>query len=158
MQGKYTEQARKALALAEKTAKRCHHSYIGTEHLLLGLLMEPEGTAGILLAEYGVEQEKLLTLIDRLIAPGGNMAVASAPGFTPRAKRLLEKAQNEAESLRSGQTGTEHILLAMLRETDCVATRLLYTMGINIQKLLSSLLGAMGEAQGMTKEEIQPKI
>lgn len=158
MQGKYTEQARKALVLAEKMAKRCHHSYIGTEHLLLGLLMEQEGTAGILLAEYGVEQEKLLSLIDRLIAPGGNTAVTSAPGFTPRAQRLLEKAQNEAAGLKSGKTGTEHILLAMLRETDCVATRLLYTMGINIQKLFSSLLNAMGEAGSMTKEEIQSKI
>lgn len=158
MQGKYTEQAKKALVLAEKTAKRCHHSYIGTEHLLLGLLMEREGTAGILLAEFGVEQEKLLSLIDRLIAPGGNTAVAPAPGFTPRAQRLLEKAQNEAAGLKSGRTGTEHILLAMLRETDCVATRLLYTMGINIQKLFSSLLSAMGEAGSMTKEEIQSKI
>lgn len=158
MQGKYTDQAQKALVLAEKTAKHCHHSYIGTEHLLLGLLMEPEGTAGILLADFGVDQEKLLALIDRLIAPGGNTAVASAPGFTPRAVRLLEHAQNEAAHLKSSRIGTEHILLAMLKESDCVATRLLYTMGINIQKLFSSLLSAMGEAESMTKEEIQAKL
>ena len=93
MQENYTSQARNALAMAEKTAKRCQHSYIGTEHLLLGLLMEPEGTAGILLADFGVEQERLLGLIDRLIAPSGNTAVASAPGLTPRARRLLDNAQ-----------------------------------------------------------------
>ena len=80
MQEKYTTQARNALTVAEKTAKRCRHSYIGTEHLLLGLLMEPEGTAGHLLGEFGVEQERLLSLIDRLIAPSGNTAVASASG------------------------------------------------------------------------------
>ena len=100
MREKYTVQAKKVLVLAEKTAKKCHHSYIGTEHLLLGLLMEPEGTAGILLNDFGVKQEKLLALIDRLIAPGGNTAVASAPGITPRAQRLLENAQNEASRLK----------------------------------------------------------
>lgn len=158
MQENYTSQARNALAMAEKTAKRCQHSYIGTEHLLLGLLMEPEGTAGILLADFGVEQERLLGLIDRLIAPSGNTAVASAPGPTPRARRLLDNAQEEAARLKSDEVGTEHILLAMLRESDCVATRLLYTMGVNIQKLYSSLLNAMGEAGSMTKEEIQAKL
>lgn len=158
MQENYTSQARNALAMAEKTAKRCQHSYIGTEHLLLGLLMEPEGTAGILLADFGVEQERLLGLIDRLIAPSGNTAVASAPRLTPRARRLLDNAQEEAARLKSDEVGTEHILLAMLRESDCVATRLLYTMGVNIQKLYSSLLNAMGEAGSMTKEEIQAKL
>lgn len=158
MQENYTSQACNALAMAEKTAKRCQHSYIGTEHLLLGLLMEPEGTAGILLADFGVEQERLLGLIDRLIAPSGNTAVASAPGLTPRARRLLDNAQEEAARLKSDEVGTEHILLAMLRESDCVATRLLYTMGVNIQKLYSSLLNAMGEAGSMTKEEIQAKL
>lgn len=158
MQENYTSQARNALAMAEKTAKRCQHSYIGTEHLLLGLLMEPEGTAGILLADFGVEQERLLGLIDRLIAPSGNTAVASAHGLTPRARRLLDNAQEEAARLKSDEVGTEHILLAMLRESDCVATRLLYTMGVNIQKLYSSLLNAMGEAGSMTKEEIQAKL
>ena len=158
MQEKYTVQAQNALTMAEKTAKRCQHSYIGTEHLLLGLLMEPEGTAGILLGEFGVEQDRLLSLIDRLIAPSGNTSVASAPGFTPRARRMLENAQNEAARLKSRQVGTEHILLAMLKESDCVATRLLYTMGVNIQKLFSSLLNALGEAGSMTKEEIQAKI
>lgn len=158
MQENYTSQARNALAMAEKTAKRCQHSYIGTEHLLLGLLMEPEGTAGILLADFGVEQERLLGLIDRLIAPSGNTAVASTPGLTPRARRLLDNAQEEAARLKSDEVGTEHILLAMLRESDCVATRLLYTMGVNIQKLYSSLLNAMGEAGSMTKEEIQAKL
>ena len=158
MQENYTSQARNALAMAEKTAKRCQHSYIGTEHLLLGLLMEPEGTAGILLADFGVEQERLLGLIDRLIAPGGSTAVASAPWLTPRARRLLDNAQEEAARLKSDEVGTEHILLAMLRESDCVATRLLYTMGVNIQKLYSSLLNAMGEAGSMTKEEIQAKL
>ena len=158
MQENYTSQARNALAMAEKTAKRCQHSYIGTEHLLLGLLMEPEGTAGILLADFGVEQERLLGLIDRLIAPSGNTAVASAPGLTPRARRLLDNAQEEAARLKSDEVGTEHILLAMLRESDCVATRLLYTMGVNIQKLYSSLLNAMGEAGSSTKEQIQAKL
>ena len=85
-----------------------------------------------------------MALIDKLIAPPGNTAVSQKPGFSPRTRRVLEGAYAEAESMRFEEVGTEHILLAMLKETDCVGTRLLYTMGANIQKLYAAVLTAMG--------------
>ena len=90
MSESYTAQAKNALALAGKTARQYQHTYIGTEHLLMGLLKEVQGTAGMVLAEYGVEEERLIELIDRLIAPSGTVATAGQPGYTPRAGRVLE--------------------------------------------------------------------
>ncbi len=156
MQERFTRQANNALILAKKTAQSCKHAYIGTEHILLGLLKEPEGTAGKVLEEFGVDEEKLLELISRLIAPPDTVAAAErTPGYSPRALRLLENAHREAEAFRSALTGTEHLLLAMLKETDCVATRLLYTMGIPIQKLYSGVWTAMGLDEEAINEEFQ---
>lgn len=155
MREQYTAQAKNALALAEKTARSCQHNYIGTEHILLGLLKEKEGTAGMVLADFGVTEERVLSLIDRLIAPKGGVMLESAQGYTPRARRLLEHSGQEAENFRASIIGTEHILIAMMKETDCIATRLLHTMGVNIQKMYLDLLLAMGEEQSVSKEEIQ---
>ena len=128
----YTEQARAAVNYAEKTARRCRHSYIGTEHLLAGLVHEEQGTAGMVLRDLGVGEEKLMELIQRFIAPAGEVLTASVQGYTPRASRLLEGGRQEAENFKSTRVGTEHLLLAMLRMGDCVGTRLLHTMGLNI--------------------------
>lgn len=155
MREQYTAQAKNALALAEKTARSCQHNYIGTEHILLGLLKEKEGTAGMVLADFGITEERVLSLIDRLIAPKGGVMLESAQGYTPRARRLLEHSGQEAENFRASIIGTEHILIAMMKETDCIATRLLHTMGVNIQKMYLDLLLAMGEEQSVSKEEIQ---
>ena len=155
MGSNYTIQAKNALALAGKTARQYQHTYIGTEHLLVGLLKESQGTAGMVLGEYGVEEERLMELIDRLIAPSGTLLTAGQPEYTPRAGRVLEGAAREAAHFGGSDIGTEHILIAMLKETDCVGTRLLYTMGVNIQKLYVSVLAAMGEDGSLSKEELQ---
>lgn len=141
---KFTRQALNALTLAKKAAQSLNHSYIGTEHILAGLLKEPEGTAGRILEEFGVEEERLTELICSLVAPPDSIIVERMPEYSPRAERLLETAAAEAAAQKEELAGTEHILLAMLKETDSVATRLLYTMGINIQKLYAAVLGAMG--------------
>ena len=155
MQERYTKQAENVLALAKQAASFCGHSYIGTEHLLVGLVEEKEGTAGRVLEEFGIQADKAIALIDKLIAPPGNTAVSQRPGFSPRTRRVLEGAYAEAESMRFEEVGTEHILLAMLRETDCVGTRLLYTMGANIQKLYAAVLTAMGMDSDTIAEEFQ---
>lgn len=155
MQEKFTRQADNALALAKKTAQSCKHSYIGTEHILTGLLKEKEGTAGSILEEFGVEEEKLFSLIQKLIAPPDTMIAECTPGYSPRARKMIENAVREAEGMHAEEVGTEHILLAMLKETDCVATRLLYTMGVNIQKLFAGLLTAMGMDGDAIAEEFQ---
>ncbi len=149
----YTAQAQSALTIAEKTAGQHHHSYIGTEHLLVGLVKEMQGTAGTVLAEYEVEEGRLMELIDRLIAPERTVATTEEPDYTPRAAHVLEMAAQEAAATDQEYIGTEHILLAMLREADCVGTRLLYTMGVNIQKMYASLMTAMGEEERLYQEE-----
>lgn len=146
MSTQYTNQAKTAVKYAEKTARRYKHSYIGTEHLLAGLLHEEEGTAGMVLRDMGISEERLMEMIRKLIAPEeSNVQTADRAGYTPRATRMLEGAVEEADDLRSEKIGTEHLLLAMLREVDCMGTRLLHTMGVNIRKLQNEVLAAMGE-------------
>ena len=155
MQAKFTRQAKAALQIAESAARSWKHSYIGTEHILVGLLKEQEGTAGKILEEFGVDQEKLENLITQLIAPSGVLVAEKSAGYSPRAQKIKEQAVKEAEKQKEEQAGTEHLLLAMLRETDCVGTRLLYTMGVNIQKLYSAVLSAAEIDSNSTLEELQ---
>ena len=155
MQAKFTRQAKAALQIAESAARSWKHSYIGTEHILVGLLKEQEGTAGKILEEFGVDPEKLETLITQLIAPSGVLVAEKSAGYSPRAQKIKEQAVKEAEKQKEEQAGTEHLLLAMLRETDCVGTRLLYTMGVNIQKLCSAVLSAAEIDSNSTLEELQ---
>ena len=155
MQEKFTRQAKAALKLAESTARSWKHSYIGTEHILVGLLDEQEGTAGKILEEFGVDREKLESLITKLIAPSGVPVAEKSAGYSPRAQKVREQAVKEAEKQKEDLAGTEHLLLAMLKETDCVGTRILYTMGVNIQKLYSAVLAAAGIDTNAIPEELQ---
>ena len=155
MQEKFTRQAKAALKLAEDAAWSWKHSYIGTEHILVGLLDEQEGTAGKILGEFGVDREKLEDLITKLIAPSGVLVAEKSAGYSPRAQKVREQAVKEAEKQKEDLAGTEHLLLAMLKETDCVGTRLLYTMGVNIQKLYSAVLAAAGVDTNAIPEELQ---
>ena len=144
MDNRFTSQAQTAISFAEKTAASCHHSYIGTEHLLIGLLKEENGTAAQILRDYQVTSEKIMEMIDQLIAPASGGSVILKPEWTPRARQVLEASQEEAASGGLKQAGTEHILLAMLAETDCVACRLLVTLGVKMQRMYSSLLNVLG--------------
>lgn len=158
MRNKFTKQAQNALALAKAAAVDFELGYIGTEHLLLGLLSETEGTAGRVLEEFQVDGKKLVELIDKLVTPvdAGNVEVIDTqPVYSPRTQKVLDSAEAEAQSTGCEKAGTEHLLLAMLRETDCVGTRLLYTMGVNIQKLYASVLGTMGYDNESIQEEFQ---
>ena len=158
MRNKFTKQAQNALALAKAAAVDFELGYIGTEHLLLGLLSETEGTAGRVLEEFQVDGKKLVELIGKLVTPvdAGNVEVIDTqPVYSPRTQKVLDSAEAEAQSTGCEKAGTEHLLLAMLRETDCVGTRLLYTMGVNIQKLYASVLGAMGYDNESIQEEFQ---
>ena len=149
----YTEQAERAIKLAKQFASESHHSYIGTEHLLVGLVREWEGTAGKILEEYGVTDQKLIELIRELIA-SGTVVEKEEQKMSPRTESVLQDARNEAEAA-GVKTGTEHILLAMLRESGCVAARLLHTMGVSVQKLYVSTLSAMGYDNEAINEEFQ---
>ncbi len=154
MQTPYTAKAKKAIDIATRISKSLHHSYIGTEHILLGLLKEGSGVASQVLADNGVEYDKVLELIEELIAPGNAVAVLE-DGLSPRAAHVLEVSQAEAARFHSEKIGTEHLLIAMIKETECVASRLLNTLSVNVQKMYVDTLIAMGEDVSQYKDEFQ---
>lgn len=155
MQTPYTAKAKRAVDLSNRMSKSLHHNYIGTEHLLLGLLKEGTGTAAQVLTENGVELEKVLELIEELIAPEQQILTMEGQEYSPRAARVLEGAAKEAVRFHSEKIGTEHILLAIIKEADCVASRLLNTLAVNTQKMYVDTLIAMGEDANLYKEDFQ---
>ena len=152
---RYTPQAKEALSLAVEMAESVNHGYVGTEHLLIGLLQEGTGVAARVLEENGVEEAKVVELVSQLISPNTSVQMAENAAYTPRARRVIENSYKEAVRFKAAQIGTEHILIAILREGDCVASRLLNTMGISVQKLYIDLLAAMGEDASSAREEMQ---
>ena len=152
---RYTPQAKEALSLAVEMAESLNHGYVGTEHLLIGLLQEGTGVAARVLEENGVEESKVVELVSQLISPNTSVQMAENAAYTPRARRVIENSYREAVRFKAAQIGTEHILIAILREGDCVASRLLNTMGISVQKLYIDLLAAMGEDAPSIKDEMQ---
>ena len=150
----YTDKAKKALSYANRLSKSMGYNYVGTEHVLAGLVKEGTGVAAEVLTANNVELNKLLTMIEELISPGESVVLEEQDGYTPRTQAVLERASEEAERFHSDEIGTEHLLLAMVKEGDCAATRLLNTMGVNAQKLFVDILAAMGEDPMQYKDEI----
>lgn len=148
----YTQNAKDALNLAEKAAKQRGRGCIGTEDLLLGLLQEGKGTAAIVLGECKVQEDKLEEMIERLITPENSLEQLNQDLYTPRARYILESAKREALSFHADEIGTEHILIAILKNVECAATRLLYTMKVDISKMMAQIIEAMGESQEKYKE------
>ena len=151
----YTDKAKKAVSYANRLSKSMQCNYVGTEHILAGLLREGSGVAAEVLAANNIELDKLLELINELVAPGEDIAVLDRDGETPRTQAVLERAEEIAERFDCDEIGTEHLLLSMIKEGDCAACRLLNTMGANPQKLFVDILGAMGEDPARYRDEIQ---
>lgn len=151
----YTLNAKKVLDLAKRLAKSMHYNYVGTEHILAGLLKEGSGVAAEVLSSNNVDYDKLQQMIEELISPGAEIALEESGLFSPRTQTVLEHAAEEAERFQSEKIGTEHILIAILKEGDCAAARLLNTMGCNVQKMFVDVLGAMGEDPARYRDEIQ---
>ena len=150
----YTEQANDVLRIAKNIAKELDHPYVGTEHLLLGLRKVYTGIAGQVLAISGVDEEKILKVVDELVSPVGSVALAHNPEISPRLAYILEESKAEALRLQSNQIGTEHMLLSLLHETDCVATRILLTLNISLQKLYQDILSVLGVDPKEYQEEL----
>lgn len=151
----YTKQAANAVRYAAKKAKEMKHPHIGTEHLLLGLREEFSGVAGQVLAQNGVETEKIMQLMDELIAPREEMPASQKPKESPRLRYILANSEKEAHRLRTAEVGTEHLLLSMIRDVDCVAARILITLNISLQKLLKDILNASGVDPKDYQDELQ---
>lgn len=150
----YTEQAKEALKIAGTIAKELEHPYVGTEHLLLGLRKVYSGVAGQVLANNGVQEENIEKVIEELISPTSMLGVESRPEYSPRLEYILEEGKMEALRFREAEIGTEHLLLALLGDVDCVAMRILLTLNINPQKILRDILAVLGIEPKEYQEEI----
>ncbi|MBA4699050.1 MAG: ATP-dependent Clp protease ATP-binding subunit [Ruminococcus sp.] len=155
MQNYYTKQAEQVIKYAGAMAKKLKHPYIGTEHLLLGLRKEYTGVAGQILAINNVDEEKILRLMDELIAPADNALNVEHPKESPRLEFILDNSRKEAQHLHTRSVGTEHLLMAIIHDVDCVAARILTTLNINLQKILADILNAVGIDPKEYQEELQ---
>ena len=151
----YTDKAKKAMNYANRLSKSMNCNYVGSEHILAGLLKEGTGVAAEVLAANNIEFNNLLQLIQDLVSAGEEIEVLDRDGYTPRTQAILDRASETAERFGCEEIGTEHLLLAIMKEGDCAACRLLNTMGASIQKLFIDILGAMGEDPAKFRDEIQ---
>lgn len=150
---RFTECAARALQEAKNAAIDLQQKDIGSEHLLIGLLRVKDAVAGSVLEENGVEEEKIIELIEQLIAPGTVAVMDNENTYTPKAERILENSVAEARRFHSELVGTEHVLLTMLREGDCIAVRILNTLGVNIQKLYIDIMVTVGVDPNTAKND-----
>ncbi|MBQ0059884.1 MAG: ATP-dependent Clp protease ATP-binding subunit, partial [Lachnospiraceae bacterium] len=157
MDNRYTQAVRAALSAAVSLSVALKQHYIGTEHLLAGLLKASEGTAAVLLKEAGVSTERLMPLIDKLLAQQGGVVTLEKDGYSPRAYQVLEGAAAIADKMASDNIGTEHILMAMLQDGGCVATRLLFTLGVSIRELYVEAFMAAGGDRSELPENVFEK-
>ena len=132
--GKFTERTRKVLSLAQEEARRFQHNYIGTEHLLLGLVREGEGVAAKVLSNRGIELNKLRTAVENIIGHGDRIVLGEI-GLTPRAKKVIELAIDEARRMNHHYVGTEHLLLGLMREGEGIAAGVLESQGVRLNDI-----------------------
>lgn len=154
MQSQFTNNAQAALAQAARCARGLKQGYIGTEHILVGLLKEENGVAARVLTDNGVEVSKVMEMIRDLIAFEQGVALKEREGYSPRAVKVLEEAHRQAERFGQKATGTEHILLALIKEGENVAVRLLNTLSANVQKIYVDTLLAIGQDGNLYKEDL----
>lgn len=155
MQSRFTKKAQEALAHAAEVAAMLGHSYIGSEHLLIGLIQAEEGLASTVLLSNDVTADKIMNLVYQLISPDSQVNVKEPTGYTPRVRKILENASKEAMRFNSELIGTEHILIAIIKETESVAARLLNTIGVAVKKIYVDTLVAMGEDANSYREDFQ---
>ncbi|MCR5093281.1 MAG: ATP-dependent Clp protease ATP-binding subunit [Lachnospiraceae bacterium] len=153
----YTEKARHALKAAQKAARTLQQNYVGTEHILLGLLREDGSAAKRILEANGVSETRLVEMLSELIIPESTLQTLDRDGFSPRAEAVLAEAGQTAERFHAKLVGTEHILLALIREGENVAVRLLSTLGVNLQKAYAETLAAMGQDPNLVREDLGQK-
>ncbi len=154
MQSQFTDKAKAALLLAEKTAKKLRQGYVGTEHILVGLMQERTGVAARVLFDNGVDEVQVIEMIRDLISLDSQVVIKDKDAYSPRAIKVLAQAHKQAERFGEKMTGTEHILMALIKEGENVAVRLLNTLGISTQKIYVDLLIAIGEDGGLYKEDL----
>ncbi len=146
MFNRFTERARKVIILAKEEARRFNHDYIGTEHILLGLVREGEGVAATVLKKVGVSLENIRIEVEKLVQPGPTTQIIGDIPFTPRAKKALELAAEEARSLGHNYIGTEHLLLGLIREGEGIASQVLLNLGMDLNTVRNEVMELLGSA------------
>ncbi len=154
MQSEFTDKAEAALACARKCARQLKQGYVGTEHILAGLIREQTGVAAKVLEANGVTLDAVMDLIQSLVAFDHGVAVKEREGYTPRALKVLEEAHRQAKRFGQKETGTEHILMALIKEGENVAVRLMNTLNVAPAKIYSDVLTAMGQDSNLYKEDL----
>ncbi len=144
MFNRFTERARKVILLAKEEAKRFNHDYIGTEHILLGLVREGEGVAAAVLASMNLTPDKIRLEVEKLVQPGPSTVISGDIPFTPKAKKVIELAMEEARSLGHNYIGTEHLLLGLIREGEGVASQVLLNLGLELEKVREEVMNLLG--------------
>jgi ATP-dependent Clp protease ATP-binding subunit ClpC len=144
---RFTERARQVVVLAQDEARTLKHNYIGTEHLLLGLIQEEEGVAARALDSLGVTLDEVRAQVGRIVGQGDEVVTGQIP-FTPRAKKILELALRESRSLGTDYIGTEHILLGLAREDEGVAARILLDFGVDAETVRTEVIRMLGGPGG----------
>ena len=146
MFNRFTERARKVIILAKEEARRFNHDYIGTEHILLGLIREGEGVASTVLQKLGLSLENIRLEVEKLVQPGPTTQIIGDIPFTPRAKKALELAAEEARSLGHNYIGTEHLLLGLIREGEGIASQVLLNLGLDLNSVRNEVMELLGSA------------
>jgi len=146
MFNRFTERARKVILLAKEDAKRFNHDYIGTEHILLGLVREGEGVAAAVLASFGLTSDKIRIEVEKLVQPGPSTVISGDLPFTPKAKKVMELATEEARALGHNYIGTEHLLLGLIREGEGVASQVLMNLGMELERVREEVMNLLGSA------------
>ncbi len=146
MFNRFTERARKVIVLAKEEARRFNHDYIGTEHLLLGLIREGEGVAAAVLQKMGLSLESIRLEVEKLVQPGPATQIQGDVPFTPRSKKALELSAEEARALGHNYIGTEHLLLGLIREGEGVASQVLLNSGLDLNRVRNEIMELLGSA------------
>jgi ATP-dependent Clp protease ATP-binding subunit ClpC len=147
MSNRFTERAQRVILIAQEEAKRLNHDYVGTEHILLGLIALGEGVAAQVLANLGVDLRRVRSEIEKIVGTGDNVMLLGEIPFTPRAKKVLEYAVEEAQHMGHSYVGTEHLLLGLIREEEGVAARVLENLGLRLEVVREEVLNLLGEGQ-----------
>ncbi len=154
MQSQFTEKATRALVLAGQAARKLRQGYIGTEHILIGLLKERTGVAAQVLDLHGVDAQRVIELVQEQLSSEGNLATKDREGYSPRARKILEESHKQAERFEAGKTGTEHILMALIKEGENIGVRILNTLGVSVQKIYVDVLISIGQDGNLYKEDL----
>jgi ATP-dependent Clp protease ATP-binding subunit ClpC len=153
MSNRFTERAQRVILIAQEEAKRLNHDYVGTEHILLGLIALGEGVAAQVLANLGVDLRRVRSEIEKIVGTGDNVMLLGEIPFTPRAKKVLEYAVEEAQHMGHSYVGTEHLLLGLIREEEGVAARVLENLGLRLEVVREEVLNLLGEGQSQQQQQ-----